>query len=113
MQIKKLKKKWKTGLKNNIFIKEKFSIKLNINEQINFVTKNFNQIDNEICKKNWGYYLTPSINKRLKNYNHKLYMLKNLEKNHFIAIVNITKILDFKKYCKAEKLKFFSITQVL
>ena len=62
MQIKKLKKKWKTGLKNNIFIKEKFSIKLNINEQINFVTKNFNQIDNEICKKNWGYYLTPSIN---------------------------------------------------
>ena len=30
----------------------------------------------EICKKNWGYYISPSIDKRLKDYGHVVYITK-------------------------------------
>tara|TARA_B100000242_G_C43014256_1_gene471612 strand:+ start:754 stop:1095 length:342 start_codon:yes stop_codon:yes gene_type:complete len=113
MKIKKLKKKWKVGMKNNILISEKCSIQLNNNEQINFSSKNFKNIENEICKKNWGYYLTPSINKRLIKYKHKVFILKNLKKSFYLAIVKNSNITEFKKYCKNENLKFFSFTKLL
>ena len=107
MQIKKVNRTWKVGLKNNIKITEKANIKLKINEQISFYSLTFNKVENEICKKNWGYYLTPSINKRLKKYDHKIFILKNSKKNSFLATVNNSKLKEVKKYCKDEKLKYF------
>ena len=113
MKIKKINRKWKVGLKNDILISEKCSIQLLNNEQVNFSSKNFKNIDNEICKKNWGYYLTPSINKRLKKYHHKVFILKNLKNNFYLALVKNSNFADFKKYCKNENLKFFPFSKIL
>ena len=113
MKIKKINRKWKVGLKNDILISEKCSIQLLNNEQINFSTKNFKNIDNEICKKNWGYYLTPSINKRLKKYKHKVFILKNLSKQFLFSNSQKFKLSEFKKYCKNENLKFFPFSKIL
>ena len=50
--------------KNKIFLKDVGKIFLNDNEHLTFVTKNKKNYD--ICKKNWGFYATPSVNYRLK-----------------------------------------------
>tara|TARA_Y100000816_G_C25971445_1_gene506927 strand:- start:299 stop:640 length:342 start_codon:yes stop_codon:yes gene_type:complete len=113
MKIKKIKRQWKVGLKNDILISEKCIIQLMNNEQISFSSKNFKNTDNEICKKKWGYYLTPSVNKRLKKYKHKVFILENSSKNFYLALVKNSNFFDFKKYCKNENLKFFSLTKIL
>jgi len=109
MRIKTTKKKWKVGVNNNIFINEICSLKLKNNEQISFYSNSIKERDNEICKKNWGYYLTPSLNRRLFKYKHKVFILKNLNKDYFLVIVKEDKLLKFKEYCANEKLKFFSL----
>jgi len=107
MQIKKINRTWKIGLKKNILITETAKIKLKSNEQISFYSQNLNKTENEICKKSWGYYLTPSIDSRLKKYGQKIFVMKNLKKNSYLVIVNNSKLKEFKIYCKAEKQKYF------
>lgn len=107
MQIKKKIRSWKVGIKKNILITETARIKLKANEQISFYSYNKNKIENEICKKGWGYYLTPSIDKRLKKYGQKIFIMKNSKKNSYLVIVNNSKLREFKKYCKNEKQKYF------
>lgn len=107
MEIKKIIRSWKVGLKNNILITQKAKIKLNTNEQISFYSNDLNKIENEICKKSWGYYLTPSIDKRLKKYGQKVFIMKNSKKNSYLVIVNNSKLREFKKYCNDEKQKYF------
>lgn len=107
MEIKKIIRSWKVGLKNNILITQKAKIKLNTNEQISFYSNDLNKIENEICKKSWGYYLTPSIDKSLKKYGQKVFIMKNSKKNSYLVIVNNSKLREFKKYCNDEKQKYF------
>ena len=43
----------------------------------------------DITKKNWGYYATPSIDKRLKNYGYSTAIIQNkISKNIFIVLVD-------------------------
>ena len=93
------------GKKENIKIYEKAKIELNQNEQISFIDKNGCDIY-EICKKTWGFYLSPSINKRLKNYNHKIYLTKDKFNKVFIMAVSLNQIKKFKFYCKSENLSY-------
>ena len=64
MKIIKKNRSYKTGFGESIIIKDCARIKLDNNEQVTFQNKNFLY---DFCKKDWGYYSTPSINKRLKN----------------------------------------------
>lgn len=105
MFIKKINRSWSVGNKKKIKISEKAKIELINNEQITFVDKNGKNV-HEICKKIWGFYLSPSINKRLKNYNHKVFLTKDKLGKIFIMSVKINKIKNFKSYCKLENLKY-------
>ena len=73
--IKKKPRLYKVGINNKIVIKDYGKIKLSNNEQISFVG---NSGLYDFCKKNWGFYSTPSINKRLKNNNFETYLVKNI-----------------------------------
>ena len=42
---------------------------LEADEQITLVSKEGKEVD--ICKKEWGYYATPSLNGRLKNFGYR------------------------------------------
>jgi len=105
MKIKKKDRSWKVGEKKTINITEKIKIELDDNEQASFVEKNGNY-SYEVCKKNWGYYLSPSINKRMKDYNHKIYLTKDESNKIFIMAVKSKKIQSFILYCKSENLKY-------
>jgi hypothetical protein len=105
MKVKKTNRSWYVGKKENIKIYEKAKIELNQNEQISFIDKNGSDIY-EICKKIWGFYLSPSINKRLKNYNHKIYLTKDKFNKVFIMAVSLNQIKKFKFYCKSENLSY-------
>ena len=104
MIINKVNRKFKPSSKSRVIITEKAKIYMKHNEQITLIDINKNQYD--IVKKSWGYYSTPSINKRLKNNNHKACIVKNIEKKTiFLFSVNIKKKNEFNKYLKKNKIK--------
>ena len=63
----KIPRIFNVGKNNNISISDMGDIFLEPNEQITFVTENGDRHD--FCRKNWGFYATPSINSRLINEN--------------------------------------------
>lgn len=104
MKIKKINRKFKPSNKSKIIITEKAKIYLKNNEQITLVDKFYNEYD--LVKKSWGYYSTPSINKRLKDNNHDAYLVENKDnKTKFLFTVNARKKKDFFHYIKKFNIK--------
>ena len=101
IKINKKPRKFIVGLKKTI-LKDLGKIYLNNNEQLTFIRKK-SQYD--IVKKDWGYYATPSVNKRLKRFNFRTFITQNSFKAIYIMIVHKEKINQFKKYLKADKIK--------
>lgn len=99
--------------KNRFFYPNKFlkiklkhvaNIYLKSDEMITFLDFKKNEYD--VVKKSWGYYATPSIDKRLKKNFYETYLVKNAATNNkFIFIVNIKKKKDFKIYIKKNNIK--------
>tara|TARA_B100000029_G_scaffold460012_1_gene490618 strand:- start:386 stop:751 length:366 start_codon:yes stop_codon:yes gene_type:complete len=100
---RKIPRKFTVGLNNKIIIKDLGDVQLLPNEQITFITKNKNRYD--FCRKDWGYYATPSINHRLKNEGFKTALVKNSKNKIYVMVVDKKFISKFKKYCKLEKQK--------
>ena len=100
MKINFLKKrKFKVGINSKIKITEKARIHLKNDEQVSFFGKEGLY---DFCKKNWGFYSTPSINSRLKNNNFEVYLASNLLNRFFVFTVEKTKKNDFLNYIRSE-----------
>jgi len=96
MKIKYLSRNFRV---NENFIKEVAKIELNSNEMITFI-KDDKEFD--FVAKEWGYYATPSINKRLKNFGYKTALVKNSYGKYFINVVEEEKLDKFYDYLKKE-----------
>ena len=68
-------RKFKPSPIKNIILKDCAKIYLKSNEQVTFVTDKKQEYD--VCKKDWGFYATPSINGRLKFFNFKTALVQN------------------------------------
>mgnify|MGYP001303450496 CR=1 FL=1 len=88
---------------NKIEISHKLNLFLKDNEMITFITKDKNEYD--VVKKDWGYYATPSINRRLRKNNFQTALVINDKKHIFIMLVEKSKKRQFIKYLKSEKNK--------
>ena len=112
MILKKKNRKFKVN--KDIKIKDCGEIILSTNEMINIKIKN--KI-NEITAKSWGFYLTPSINKRLKKNGFKCAIIKNKKNKFFVCLVinNKKEINSFYEYLKkdGQKLITFFSTRIL
>lgn len=97
--IKKKPRKYKVGVADKIIIKDFGKIKLNNNEQISFVG---NKGLFDFCKKDWGFYATPSINKRLHNNKFQTFLVKNIYNNIYLWVVENNKKKLFLKYLNDE-----------
>ena len=86
---------------NNIEIRDCGKIKLDDNELISFITKSNKEYD--FTAKDWGFYVTPSINVRLKKEGFKVAIVKNKIEKIFIMAVEKNKIKLFEKYCSDEQ----------
>ena len=97
----KIKKNPRLFTVNNIEIRDFGKIKLDKNELISFVTKSDKEYD--FTAKEWGFYITPSINGRLKKEGFKVAIVKNKNKKIFIMAIEKNKIKLFKKYCSDQQ----------
>jgi len=101
MKLNKKNRSFKVG--KNIKLKCVGDIFLKNDELITFRDK---KKEFDITKKNWGYYATPSIDKRLKNYGYSTAIIQNkISKNIFIVLVDKKKKKIFSKYIKSENIK--------
>lgn len=98
----KKKRHYKVGNNDDIIIKDCGKIKLQENEQISFIGNNGLY---DFCRKDWGFYSTPSINKRLKNNNFEVYLVSNLFNDIYIWSVEKNKKKEFYKYLIKENHK--------
>ena len=100
----KKSREYEVGIKSKTIIKDVGKINLDSDEQITFVDSSENEYD--LAKKNWGYYATPSINKRLKKFNYKTALVKNNQTDLFyVMIVCNNKIKEFNKYISADSME--------
>ncbi len=101
--FKKKPREFEVGNGKKFKIKDFGKIFLESDEQITFVTKKGGEYD--VTKKNWGFYATPSLNGRLKNFNLRPVLIKNkITKRFFIFLVEKGKESLFLKYLSEEKL---------
>ena len=99
MKITKSNRLFTVGI-SKVKIRDRGNMYLSNNHQVTFKYKDS---EYDVCKKNWGYYATPSINGRLKGFGFKTYLIINKFKKIYIFLVHKNKILEFKKYLKKEK----------
>lgn len=104
MKIIKNKPPRKFKPNKRIVLKDCGKIYLESNEQVTFVTKKKQEYD--VCKKDWGFYATPSINGRLKSFNFKTALIKNIiSKKIYLFLIEEGEEMKFYKYLKKENCK--------
>ena len=92
------KRNFKCG--ENVLISHVANIRLEPDELITF--KNDQSKEYDVVCKDWGYYATPSINKRLKRNGYRVAITRNKEGSIYIVIVDEKKIDLWLKYNKDE-----------
>ena len=85
-------------LLKNIYLKE--------DHQVTFLEKfKKEKKEYDIVKKSWGYYATPSINKRLKKFGYECVIIKNRQNKFFLCLVNKDMKKKFKSYLQKDDQK--------
>ena len=94
-------REYQVGVESQITIKDCGSVLLEENEQITFLTSEGKEYD--VARKDWGFYATPSMNGRLKNFGFKTALVKNSFGMYYIMLVDKNMISEFQNYLKEEK----------
>jgi hypothetical protein len=95
-------REFKPSSSSKIVIKDCGILELNDDEQITFIKDANKKYD--FTAKEWGFYVTPSINRRLLNEGFKTALVKNNFGDIFIMVVEIEKIDKFSNYCNENSL---------
>jgi len=77
-------------------IKDWGKIRLESGEMLSFVTPSGKECD--FAAKEWGFYLAPSLNSRLKKAGFKTALAANEKGQLFVLAVELEKMSLFKKY---------------
>ena len=89
--------------KSGITLNDTGSIILESDEQVTFLDEHGSEYD--VCKKIWGYYATPSVNGRLKNFGFRTVIVENEEtKMVYVMIVYENMMTSFEEYLSSEGL---------
>ncbi|MGK5094689.1 hypothetical protein WDW89_22095 [Deltaproteobacteria bacterium TL4] len=79
------------------------SIQLASDEQVTFLTEEKNEYD--FTRKNWGFYMAPSLNGRLASFHLRPVLTKNRVGRYFLLAVEAGKETLFEKYLEEEKME--------
>lgn len=97
---------FRVGL-NNIEITDTGTMYLDADEQITFSCERGSEYD--VCRKDWGYYATPSVNGRLKNFGFKTAFVRNITRDmRYVMLVEEAKMSEFLQYLDYEGLEIIS-----
>ena len=103
MKVIKNNRKFKVGKRNSIVITDAGSVFLKNDELVTFKDgkKEF-----DIGKKNWGYYGTPTLNKRLPNFGYSAALIRHkVFDTYAVLIVDKKKKKTFLNYLKKEDMR--------
>lgn len=90
------------GKNNDLVIKDCAHVSLDFDEQVTFETDVGGEYD--VARKEWGFYLTPSINGRLVNHGFKTALIRNSQGNYYLFLVEQDKQQSFYQYLEDEGL---------
>lgn len=90
------------GYENKVTIRDCGTLQLAPEEQVTFVTGQKAEFD--VTRKGWGFYATPSLNHRLKNFGLRSMLARNRDDRYFVLLVEKGKEDEFYAYAKAEPL---------
>jgi hypothetical protein len=77
------------------------NIEISPDEQVTFVTESGKEYD--VMRKSWGYFATPSINNRLKNFGFKTALIKDKSGKLFVCLIEEEKEKEFHLYLQKEQ----------
>lgn len=92
---------FRVGTDARIAISDVADVHLEANEQVTFVTEAGSRYD--CVRKDWGFYATPSINRRLRNEGFRTALVKNRQGLVFVMLVERGKHELFVRYCQQEE----------
>lgn len=101
MEINEPYRYFKVNPQSDVNLIDCGKIYLEANEQVTFVTPNGKEHD--FAAKTWGFYATPSLNKRLVDFGFKTALVRNSLNCYYVMVVDIEKIADFEAYIKEEQ----------
>ena len=96
-------RKYEVGFGKKFLISDCGSIDLDVDEQLTFLTPKGAEYD--VTRKSWGFYATPSINGRLKDFGLRAVLVKNTIDRYFVMLVEEGHEIDFEKYLNDESLR--------
>ena len=100
IKIKKKPRIFNVNVGNSkIQLNDTASIMLKKNEQVTF---KYLGSEYDVAKKDWGYYATPSINKRLKKFRYECALIKNSQNKFFLCFINKDMKKKFMLYLKKD-----------
>src|SRR4051812_16478386 len=91
---------FRTGRGTPIDLLDCARIELEPDEQVTFVTPAGAEYD--VARKAWGFYATPSLNGRLKQFGLRAALVKNFVGKFYILLVEADREADFRAYLRAE-----------
>ena len=91
---------YRCGAGNSIEMKDCASIALDADEQVTFRTESGAEYD--VARKSWGFYATPSTNKRLKSFCLRAAVVENSAGAVYINLCESGKEDDFFQYLVSE-----------
>lgn len=91
---------------HRVTLKDCAHITLAPDEQVTFFTESGSEYD--VTRKDWGFYMAPSLNRRLPRYNLRAVCAKNRDGQFFILAVEKGKEVLFEEYLKVEKMKIIT-----
>ena len=92
------------GKEGAIHIKHCANIELGSDEQVTFVTPSGAEYD--VVRKSWGYYATPSLNKRLRDHNLRAVLVRGSRTGRmYLLLVEVGCEEDFQAYVDSDGLR--------
>ena len=90
------------GFENKIIIKDCGIIHLESDEQVTFLTALGGEYD--VTKKEWGFYMGPSLNGRLSLFKLSPVLVKNRQDKFYMLLVEEGKEKSFGEYLEEQQL---------
>ena len=89
------------GKESSVHIKHCANIELEPDEQVTFVTPSGAEYD--VVRKSWGYYATPSLNGRLRNFGSRAVLVRNTGGKVYLLLVEESSEAEFQAYLANEQ----------
>ncbi len=72
-------------------------------EQVTFCTPAGGEYD--VARKTWGFYATPSLNRRLPSFGLRGVLVKNRRAHFFVLLVEQGREAEFHDYCQTQRIR--------